>query len=121
MLFIKGIRIWTKLFKDQNPQVTTGKKTRKRNKELENEVENLEKMFKQISKNAFREWNQRNYLHWKIVNSNRKDYYKILNVNETTSFDEIKKPYKKEALIHHPDKHPNASQDERQKRENKFK
>lgn len=84
-------------------------------------MENLEKIFKRISKNAFLESNSRNDLHWKIVNSNRKDYYEMLGVNETALFDEMKKPYKKEALIHHPDKHPNASQDERQEQENKLK
>jgi DnaJ family protein C protein 7 len=34
----------------------------------------------------------------------RKDYYKILDVGKTASEDEIRKAYKKRALLHHPGK-----------------
>lgn len=37
-----------------------------------------------------------------LKKSKRKDYYKILGVNKTASEDEIKKAYRKRALMHHP-------------------
>lgn len=37
-----------------------------------------------------------------LKKSKRKDYYKILGVNKNASTDEIKKAYRKRALVHHP-------------------
>jgi len=37
-----------------------------------------------------------------LKKSKRKDYYKILGVDKNASTDEIKKAYKKRALVHHP-------------------
>ena len=53
--------------------------------------------------------------------SKRKDYYKILEVNKDSSEDETKNAYRKRALIHHPDKNPPATEDERKEREKKLK
>lgn len=39
-----------------------------------------------------------------LKKSKRKDYYKILGVNKSASEEEIKKAYKKRALVHHPGK-----------------
>lgn len=49
------------------------------------------------------------------------NYYDILDVNRTASTDEIKKSFKKLALIHHPDKHADASNDEKIEQQNQFK
>ena len=34
--------------------------------------------------------------------SKRKDYYKILGIEKNVSQDEIKKAYRKKAMLHHP-------------------
>ena len=39
-----------------------------------------------------------------LKKSKRKDYYKILGVERNASEDDIKKAYRKRALIHHPGK-----------------
>lgn len=42
-------------------------------------------------------------------------------MNRNADEDEIKKAYRKRALIHHPDRHTNASESERKEQEKKFK
>ena len=37
-----------------------------------------------------------------LKKSKRKDYYKILGVGKSANDDEIKKAYRKRALVHHP-------------------
>lgn len=56
-----------------------------------------------------------------LKKSKRKDYYKILGIPRNASDDDIKKAYRKKALIHHPDRHANSSPEERKEQELKFK
>ncbi|KAF7287162.1 tetratricopeptide repeat protein 2 [Rhynchophorus ferrugineus] len=56
-----------------------------------------------------------------LKKSKRKDYYKILGIDRNANDDEIKKAYRKRALVHHPDRHANATDDEKKAQEKKFK
>lgn len=56
-----------------------------------------------------------------LKKSKRKDYYKILGVDKNASEDEIKKAYRKRALVHHPDRHASATEIEKKQQEKKFK
>ncbi|XP_046587567.1 dnaJ homolog subfamily C member 7 isoform X1 [Neodiprion lecontei] len=56
-----------------------------------------------------------------LKKSKRKDYYKILGIDKNASTDDIKKAYRKRAMVHHPDKHANASEGEKKEQEKKFK
>lgn len=56
-----------------------------------------------------------------LKKSKRKDYYKILGVERGATEDEIKRAYRKRALVHHPDRHSNATEDEKKEHEKKFK
>lgn len=40
-----------------------------------------------------------------VKKAKRKDYYKILGVSKDANDDEIKKAYRKRALVHHPGNH----------------
>jgi len=51
----------------------------------------------------------------------RKDYYKILNIGKQATEDEIRKAYKKRALVHHPDRHAGATETVRSENEKQFK
>ncbi|XP_037957972.1 dnaJ homolog subfamily C member 7 isoform X2 [Teleopsis dalmanni] len=56
-----------------------------------------------------------------LKRSKRKDYYKILGITRSSTDDEIKKAYRKKAMVHHPDRHANSSPEERKAEEIKFK
>jgi len=56
-----------------------------------------------------------------LKRSKRKDFYKILGVVKNATDDEIKKAYRKRALVHHPDRHASASAEEKKEQEIKFK
>ncbi|KAK2713598.1 hypothetical protein QYM36_009462 [Artemia franciscana] len=56
-----------------------------------------------------------------LKRSKRKDYYKILGVDKNANDDEIKKAYRKRALVHHPDRHSSATEEERKEHEKNFK
>ncbi|XP_039763268.1 dnaJ homolog subfamily C member 7 [Pararge aegeria] len=56
-----------------------------------------------------------------LKKSKRKDYYKILGIDKTASDDDIKKAYRKRALVHHPDRHADATDVERREQERRFK
>uniref|UniRef100_A0AAQ6IUF3 J domain-containing protein n=1 Tax=Anabas testudineus TaxID=64144 RepID=A0AAQ6IUF3_ANATE len=56
-----------------------------------------------------------------LKKSKRKDYYKVLGVDKNATEDEIKKAYRKRALLHHPDRHSGASTEVQKEEEKKFK
>ncbi|XP_014211141.1 dnaJ homolog subfamily C member 7 [Copidosoma floridanum] len=56
-----------------------------------------------------------------LKKSKRKDYYKILGIEKNASIDDIKKAYRKRAMVHHPDRHANATEGEKKEQEKKFK
>uniref|UniRef100_A0A8D3CJE8 J domain-containing protein n=1 Tax=Scophthalmus maximus TaxID=52904 RepID=A0A8D3CJE8_SCOMX len=56
-----------------------------------------------------------------LKKSKRKDYYKVLGVGKNATEDEIKKAYRKRALMHHPDRHSAATQEVQKEEEKKFK
>ncbi|KAM9411827.1 dnaJ homolog subfamily C member 7-like isoform 4-T4 [Salvelinus alpinus] len=56
-----------------------------------------------------------------LKKSKRKDYYKVLGVGKNATEDEIKKAYRKRALMHHPDRHSAATPEVQKEEEKKFK
>merc|ERR1712198_519250 len=56
-----------------------------------------------------------------LKKSKRKDYYKILAVDKNANEEEIKKAYRKRAMVHHPDRHARATEVEKKDHEQKFK
>uniref|UniRef100_A0AAQ4Q1L4 J domain-containing protein n=1 Tax=Gasterosteus aculeatus aculeatus TaxID=481459 RepID=A0AAQ4Q1L4_GASAC len=56
-----------------------------------------------------------------LKKSKRKDYYKVLGIGKNATEDEIKKAYRKRALMHHPDRHSAATADVQKEEEKKFK
>ena len=58
---------------------------------------------------------------FQLKKSKRKDYYKLLGVDKNANDDEIKKAYRKRAMLHHPDRHSGASETEKKDHEQNFK
>lgn len=56
-----------------------------------------------------------------LKKSKRKDYYKVLGINKDANEDAVKKAYRKHALLHHPDRHADASEETKKAEEKKFK
>lgn len=56
-----------------------------------------------------------------LKKSKRKDYYKILGIDKNATEIDIKKAYRKRALVHHPDRHANATDEEKREQEKQFK
>ena len=56
-----------------------------------------------------------------VKKSKRKDYYKILNVDKGAGESQIKKAYRKAAVLWHPDKHSNGTEEEQKEAEARFK
>ncbi|ESO12982.1 hypothetical protein HELRODRAFT_127723, partial [Helobdella robusta] len=56
-----------------------------------------------------------------LKKSKRKDYYKLLSLKKDATEDEIKKAYRKHALLHHPDRHSHATDEIKKAEEVKFK
>merc|ERR1711874_944663 len=56
-----------------------------------------------------------------LKKSKRKDYYKILAVDKNANEEEIKKAYRKRAMVNNPDRHAGATEVEKKDHEQKFK
>lgn len=56
-----------------------------------------------------------------LKKSERKDYYKLLGVRKSATDNDIKKAYRKSAMVHHPDRHSNATEEAKKEQERKFK
>lgn len=50
-----------------------------------------------------------------------KDYYKILDVSKNATLEELKTAYRKQAMLHHPDKHAGIPESKRKHHEDMFK
>lgn len=56
-----------------------------------------------------------------LKRSQSNNYYDILEIGKNASLTDIKKAYKQLAMIHHPDKHSNATNEEKNEQQEQFK
>lgn len=56
-----------------------------------------------------------------IKKAKRKNYYEILGVDKGAGESEVKKAYRKKAILWHPDKHANSTEEEQKTAEATFK
>ncbi|KAF7988139.1 hypothetical protein HCN44_007633 [Aphidius gifuensis] len=57
----------------------------------------------------------------KVSKSSKSKYHDILGVKKSASLDDIRKAYHEKAMLHHPDRHSNATQEQKMFNEKKFK
>jgi len=88
--------------------------------EYEDAVRDYEHVFKTDKSNReYRQLLQNAKL--ELRKSKRKDYYKVLGIDKNANEEEIKKAYRKRAMVHHPDRHSGATEQEKKEHETKFK
>lgn len=89
-------------------------------------TEDFEEFFRRASEQNGGYYYNGNYSNGGSSNYNnyfedKSKYYRVLEVEQGASQDEIKKAFRAKAKLHHPDKYANASQEERDYHERKFK
>ena len=47
-----------------------------------------------------------------MANENKRDYYEVLGIDKSASQDDIKKAFRKQARLYHPDLHPDDKEAE---------
>ncbi|KAF2149937.1 small glutamine-rich tetratricopeptide repeat-containing protein A [Myriangium duriaei CBS 260.36] len=115
------LKEWTKAIEDcdkalkLDPTYTKAKKTRAKALGESGDWEEAVRVLKDIAENNPNEpgiQKEVKQAELELKKSKRKDYYKILGVDKDAGDSEIKKAYRKLAIVHHPDKNPDDPQAE---------